>query len=124
MPYVKYIEKAEQKYMGLIYESCDFLLFPAEYEIFGMVLLEAMYFGSVVISATNGGSSTLIQDQENGFINDSLDIENWCRLILEINRNKERKVSIKKKAHETICNRFTWDALAGEFEKVYLQHLK
>ena len=124
MPYVKYIEKAEQKYMGLIYESCDFLLFPAEYEIFGMVLLEAMYFGSVVISATNGGSSTLIQDQENGFINDSLDIENWCRLILEINRNKERKASIKKKAHETICNRFTWDALAGEFEKVYLQHLK
>lgn len=123
MPYVYYAEKAEQKHMGMVYQSSDFLLFPAEYEIFGMVLLEAMYFGTIVISATNGGSCTLIQDGENGFIKDNLDIEEWCQLILEVNGNRNTKVSIKQKAHETICHRFTWDALAEKFEKVYLRRL-
>lgn len=124
MPYVKYIEKAEQRYMGLVYESCDFLLFPAEYEIFGMVLLESMYFGSIVISATNGGSSTLIHDGENGFIKDNLDVDDWCRKILQVQNNSEWKKNIQQKAREKICNHFTWDALAGSFEKVYLRRLK
>ena len=61
-------EKMEQKYLSCIYQHADFFLLPTEYEIFGMVLLEAMYYGNIVLTTRNGGSSTLIEHEENGFV--------------------------------------------------------
>ncbi|MFR6092194.1 MAG: hypothetical protein ACLUIR_02040 [Faecalibacterium prausnitzii] len=37
-------EKAPQYQMKGVYQQADFFLLPTEYEIFGMVLLEAMFF--------------------------------------------------------------------------------
>ena len=67
-----------------------FLLLPTEYEIFGMVLLEAMYYKTVVLTTQNGGSSTLIQNGLNGYI---MQIENgweWANTILSILTMKEK----------------------------------
>lgn len=58
----------EQKYLSGVYNLADFFLLPTEYEIFGMVLLEAMYYKTVVLTTDNGGSSTLIDNGRNGYI--------------------------------------------------------
>lgn len=54
-------DKIEQKYLSNIYELSDVFLLPTEYEIFGMVLLEAMYYKNIVLTTRNGGSTTIIQ---------------------------------------------------------------
>lgn len=69
---VIYREKLEQKYMPAIYQASDAFLLPTRYEIFGMVLLEAMYYGLPVFTTYNGGSSTLINN-ENGIIIENTD---------------------------------------------------
>ena len=58
----------EQKYLSDVYNLADFFLLPTKYEIFGMVLLEAMYYKTVVLTTDNGGSSTLIDNGRNGYI--------------------------------------------------------
>ena len=100
-----------------MYKQADFFLLPTEYEIFGMVLLEAMYYGNVVLTTRNGGSSTLIQNSTNGFVFDTKDAKQWANAIL--NLSAEKKANIQQNAHEKIADSFTWDKLAGEFEKMY-----
>lgn len=110
-------ERMEQKYLSSIYQQADFFLLPTEYEIFGMVLLEAMYYGNVVLTTYNGGSSTLIDNGRNGFSLREKDAEIWANKIL--NMSEEQKKDIQKNAHDTVADGFTWDKLADNFLREY-----
>ena len=71
----------EQKYLAGVYGLADIFLLPTEYEIFGMVLLEAMYYHSVVLTTLNGGSSTLIDNGKNGFVLTLNNANDWADCI-------------------------------------------
>ena len=98
-------------------------MFPTNYDIFGMVLLEAMFYGMIVFSSVNGGSSTLIKDGFNGIELESFDKELWVRRILEV-LNKEDKQMIGMNAASTIKNEFLWSALADNFIASYQECLE
>ena len=114
-----YIPNATQKELSYIYQYVNMFVFTSNYEIFGMVLLEAMYFGLPVISSMNGGASVLIQDQENGYIMQSFKIADWEKIILELMDNRELTARIGEKAHSTIEKYFLWDKLADSFIEAY-----
>ena len=113
-----YREKIGQKYLPSVYRSCDMFIFPTDYEIFGMVMLEAMYFGLPVITTFNGGSSTLI-DGENGLILRDKSKELWSFKIIELLRERKTRSRMGEKAHQTVLKGFTWDALADDFASLY-----
>lgn len=115
---ITYQDKIEQKYLSQIYSKSDFFLLPTEYEIFGMVLLEAMYFGNIVFTTRNGGALTLIKNAVNGFILDGLDVSKWANLILSIYENKQLKNSVAVNSTVSIKN-YTWDNLVDLFCKQY-----
>lgn len=114
---IVYQERVEQKYLSGIYNLADFFLLPTEYEIFGMVLLEAMYYKTVVLTTNNGGSSTLIENDKNGYIIESMKAQVWADKISEITH--EQMDMIKEASHNTIANRYTWDELADLFLECY-----
>lgn len=117
-------EKMEQKYLSKIYSHSDFFLLPTEYEIFGMVLLEAMYYHTVVLTTQNGGSSTLIRDKENGFVLKDLDPEQWAKVISDCIEHPDRIKTITENASKTIQESYTWDSLADIFIEEYQKTLK
>ncbi|MBS5858112.1 MAG: glycosyltransferase [Clostridia bacterium] len=100
-----------------LYRKCDVFLLPTRYEIFGMVLLEAMYFGIPTITTLNGGSSVLIKDGQNGYICGLDNIEEWKKSIKCILENKENYLSIN--ATKTIEDNFVWGKLVYKFTKEY-----
>ena len=112
---IRYIPKATQKELALVYQNCDLFLFPSNYEIFGMVLLEALYFGLPVVSSTNGGASVLIRGGENGYMLEGFDPAVWEENILRIVRDRELYEKMKKNAHDTVEGHFLWDRLADRF---------
>lgn len=114
-----YREKMEQEELSKIYNMCDIFLLPTEYEIFGMVLLEAMYFGLPVITTNNGGSSTMIENEKNGFICDTNNISKWKKIITNLLNNNDIYEKISKEEKRTIMSNYTWDKLADKFLKVY-----
>ena len=120
---VIYKESLEQKYMPTVYQACDAFLLPTRYEIFGMVLLEAMYYGLPVFTTYNGGSSTLM-NESNGVVINSLDVSEWSGKISQVLTDENRCVEIGKSAHQTIADNYTWDALADKFLEVYNLRLK
>ena len=117
--HIVYQERMEQKYLSHIYNLTDFFLLPTEYEIFGMVLLEAMYYRTVVLTTNNGGSSTLIKNGENGYILDEQDSRAWANILVDLASNIKKMFEIKEKAHTTIKSSYTWDCLADEFLTQY-----
>lgn len=117
---ITYREKIEQKYLSQVYSMADFFLLPTEYEIFGMVLLEAMYFGNIVLTTRNGGAVTLIGDAVNGFILQKLNALQWANLIEKVSKKKDIKKRMGINASLTIHKNYTWDACSNTFEKIYL----
>lgn len=117
-----YIESLEQKFLKSVYECSDAFLLPTKYEIFGMVLLEAMYFGVPVFTTYNGGSSTLI-NEKNGIVIDEFDSDKWADKVISVLKNKEVSERICHNANKTITEEYTWDALADKFLKVYEKRL-
>lgn len=116
---VVWIDSLKQDEIPQLYNISDMFLLPTQHEIFGMVLLEAMYFGLPVLTTYNGGSSVLIDNGKNGFIED-VNIDKWKDIILNNIENKE----IGQKAKMTIKNKFTWDKLSDKFIDIYEKIIK
>lgn len=119
-----YIPRASQAQLKEIYTSCDLFLFPSNYEIFGMVLLEAMYFGMAVISSVNGGSSVLIEDGVDGYLLEDFDKERWVKKILELAKDENKRCMSGVKAAQKIRKRFLWTELSNYFLKAYEQAIE
>ncbi|MCR5430301.1 MAG: glycosyltransferase family 4 protein [Eubacterium sp.] len=120
---IMYEEYIDQKYLPLVYSYADVFLLPTIYEIFGMVMLEAMYFGAPVITTYNGGSDMLIDNNENGIIIDNFNVGEWKESIIGLLNDSEKKDRIVKNAKIKIENEFTWDALVDKFIGVYEKRL-
>lgn len=110
-------EKMEQRYLSGVYKQADFFLLPTEYEIFGMVLLESMYYGNVVLTTSNGGASTLIENGENGFVFEKKEAKQWSDCVLSMGELDQERIG--KKAALTVMENYTWDRLAEVFLKEY-----
>lgn len=120
---IEYFEKIEQKYVNNIYKQCDLFLLPTLYEIFGMVLLEAMYFGLPVVTSNNGGSDMLITNEINGFVIEKFDENQWAEKVLNLIQDRELCISVGEKAKQYITSNFTWDVLAEKFIKIYMKRI-
>ena len=118
---ILYREVVAQEELAEYYRQATFFLLASRYEIFGMVLLEAMYFGVPVISSVNGGSCTLIEDGRNGLVMERFDADAWAERIQEAMEEEGRLEELRRKARETIEKKFTWNALADTFLAVYRQ---
>lgn len=57
------------------YEEANVFTLPSRKEGFGIVFLEAMYFGLPVIAAREKGATDVVRDGENGFLVDFGDVE-------------------------------------------------
>lgn len=115
---ITFLENKPQSELPIIYKSHDIFLLPSKYEIFGMVILEAMLFGRIVLSSNNGGSDTIINNEENGFI---LEIESpmtWAEKIKDIYDGKYSAERISYNAHEIVLNKCTWKNAERQFEDV------
>ena len=114
-----HIDALPQNELKRIYEICDVFVFPTKFEIFGMVLLEAMAFGMSVVSTHNGGSSTLIIDNKYGTIVGDFDKTKWANAICTYLDNPDLRSDVRKEASERILNEFTWDKIAEKILNEY-----
>ena len=105
---VPYIKNAQLKY---IYPIADVFVLPSIQEIFGMVLLEAMYFGAPTISSGSAGARTLIENGKSGYIIENFDPENWALKITELLKNEHLRSKIGKAASERIQEQFMWSCI-------------
>lgn len=111
------IDAIEQSKLMEYYNKCSWFLLPTNYEIWGMVLMEAIYFNKPIITTYNGGSSSLIQNEKNGYILD-LNIDKWADIIL----NHKIDYCQLKKTNTDILNEYNWDNISKSMIEVILSN--
>ena len=84
-------------------------MLPSNYEIFGMVLLEANYFNLPIVSSFNGGSISIIQDTYDGYIVDNFNVNEWVEKILLLFENEKKLKNFSN----------SWNDRANHFINIY-----
>lgn len=113
------LQTVEQKYLKYVYNCSDVYVLPTRYDIFGMVYLEAMYFGIPIVTTLCGGSSLLIEEGKTGFIRKLGKHDDWTNTIINIAENPEIKENIAKETKKQINEQYLWSKLAIKFEEEY-----
>lgn len=116
---IDYREKVPQAEVHALYDHANLLLLPTQYEIFGMVLLEAMYFGLPALTSLNGGSSVLIRDGVNGLVQQGFSAAEYAGRIQALAADPEAQARIGAAAHAAIERDFLWDSIAEKMLAVY-----
>lgn len=117
--YIIHFDSLSQGYLKDIYKNCDVYILPTQYDIFGMVYLEAMYFGLPIVTSRCGGSSLLIKNKDNGYVLNLNDKNEWANAIENILDNNDpinEKIEYNKKL---IMENYLWSVIAKKFLKEY-----
>lgn len=89
-------------------------------EGFPLALLEAMSVGKPVIASITGGIPEIIVDNENGILVGE-DPEVIANAIINLYEDEEKMNMLGEQAKKTIEEKYTWNKIANEYEKLYLE---
>ncbi len=67
----------KQEELPALYEQADVFVLPSNYEIYGMVVAESLFFGTPVISTKTAGPVDIIRGELHGRLLSGLDTAHW-----------------------------------------------
>ena len=109
-----FINSVPNDQISYVYEACDLFLLPSHYEIYGMVVLESLYYGLPVISSPTAGPKDILTVEYLGSILD-FDENRWVNKILfylnSLYLSQEYKVSRKNYLIDNFC----WEKIARQY---------
>ena len=121
---IQVIPKYDNDHMLSLFSGHGILFFPSLAESFGLVLLEAMGAGLVVVTTRVGLVTDWIKNGKNAFIISSNNITECLEILEFIPNNPDFLVEIRKNAQETVKN-FTMkkvvDHRLGVYEALLLR---
>lgn len=118
---VYFIEQIPQKELPGLYRQADLFLLPTRYEIFGMVLMEAMYFGVPAITYKAAGPIDLIENGKDGIVVNNFDAEEWSNLIVKYVFSENTTKEMGKNGMKKIKEKFTWDNIAQKYFEEFIK---
>jgi glycosyltransferase involved in cell wall biosynthesis len=95
------------KELATAYASADVFAFPSTTDTFGNVIIEAQASGMPVIVSDSGGPKELVEDQTNGFVTKSHDVDDFTRAVRALVVDPGLRKQMGNRARESVINR-TW----------------
>ncbi|MDL2223456.1 glycosyltransferase [Bacteroidales bacterium OttesenSCG-928-M11] len=105
------------------YKKASILCMTSNFEGFGMVLTEAMQFGTVPIAFNSYASaSDIIKDGVTGFLIEPFDLKVYADKLRYLMRNKEKRVEMAKRGFESV-KKFDIENITNQWENLFNQLL-
>jgi len=105
--------------MAAVYAGLDVLVNAAWREAFGLVVVEAMSCGKVVVGTEAGGIPEIITHGRDGFLFPPRDADTLAEILLNVVRQPGLRQRIGVAARQTVLDRFTIQTMAKNVETVY-----
>ena len=94
------------------FRKADLFILPSSYEIYGMVLMEALYFNVPVVATDTPGAADILCDERYGIIMHELNLQKWADACQHYLQGADLKENV---LHNYIVNNFNWDLLAEKY---------
>ena len=117
---VYFIDYIQQNELPSLYAMSDLFILPTRYEIFGMVLMESMYFGTPVVTYKAAGPLDIIENGVDGIILENFDVSNWSNKIQEF-LFKDLTKKMGNYGHKKISLNYIWPVIAHKYYTQYLE---
>ncbi len=114
--YVKVLGRVDDATLAALYANAQFLVMPSLYEGFGLPLVEAMSYGTPVLTANNSSMPEVTGNA--GLLVDALDVESIADGLQEMITNNELRERLAKNA-KLNASRFSWDESAKKLIAVF-----
>ncbi len=101
----------------------DIFVLPSRAEGLSNALLEAMSAGVPCLVTDIEANAEIIQDGYNGLLTPDEDEETMCRSILRLADDEALRSKLGKRARQTVVDRYSLDAIADRYIKLYSQLL-
>lgn len=93
------------KELAAAYASADIFVFPSTTDTFGNVIIEAQASGVPVIVSDSGGPKELVEDNTNGLITKSHDVEDFTRAIRALVVDPALRKRMGDQARQSVVDR-------------------
>lgn len=101
-----------------LYLEADLFVFPTRSDVFPLVILEALAYGTPVISTRVGGIPEMINDSV-GRLGEPYDPEQLAEYMEVLLSNEHLRKKMSRKSKEYAKNEFSWSKIARETAEVY-----
>jgi glycosyltransferase involved in cell wall biosynthesis len=118
---VKVLGYVDDATLATLYANAQFLVMPSLYEGFGLPLVEAMSYGTPVLTANNSSMPEVAGNA--GFLVDAFDIKSIADGLQEMITNNELLERLAKNA-KLNTSRFSWDESAKQLITVFEKAIK
>jgi len=121
----KYVEfYGEVENTESFYQNCDIFVMPSRFieekgdvEGFGLVFLEANFFGKPVIAGRSGGVSDAVVGGVTGTLVDPENPEEIANAIIKLLENPELAHKLGEQGRQRVLTEFTWERAASIIEQ-------
>jgi 1,2-diacylglycerol 3-alpha-glucosyltransferase len=103
---IRHVSRFSQREMATAYSACDVLVNLNEREIFGMSIMESLYYGVPVVAIRAPGPESILCDEADGVLVDPGSLEAFAEATLRVlGRNASSPASAVR-----VEDRFSWQA--------------
>ncbi|MBO1346228.1 MAG: glycosyltransferase [Hormoscilla sp. GUM202] len=113
--FVGYLHGVE---LASAFASADAFIFPSRTETLGLVLLEAMAAGCLVVAAGTGGIIDIVTDGVNSYLFDPTDAQGAISATVRLLENGEQRETLRRNARAE-AERWGWDAATRQLRRYY-----
>jgi glycosyltransferase involved in cell wall biosynthesis len=122
--YVHFVSWLEPAALARVVKRAQFAVLPSLEESFGNTLAETMALGVPLIATTAGSSPEVVLDGITGRLVTPGDAAALAAAIAEMRANPAQRRAFGEAAHARALSRFSWEASAHRFERVYASRLE
>ncbi|MFI8380438.1 glycosyltransferase family 4 protein [Leeuwenhoekiella sp. NPDC079379] len=113
---VLFIEQIANNEIAHVYKSCDLFILPSNYEIYGMVVLEALYYGIPVVSTKTAGPLDILKEDYLGCLLD-FNTQTWLTSLTALVASNLLTEEYALQRKQYVVNNYSWDIIAKSYIK-------
>lgn len=117
-----FLDKSDNNHVRVIQSlltNSHFLVHPAEFECYGIVMAEANAYGLPIITTNHFGPATIVHDGRNGY---KFDLDNFvdesCEVILHYMKNHDSYLRLCINSFEEFQNRLNWQVAVNRVKEI------
>jgi len=101
------------------FDTTDIVLIPSLWEGLGVVALEALASGRLVIASNTGGIKEIIEDGKTGVLFEVGNVDELVEKIRWAMNHEEQAKKIAKKGREFVREQYSQEKMVKEYQKIY-----